>query len=50
MSDAVLARLSGKFEVQELAPVTLKGKERAMRIYDVKRLAPAVQVPAALGG
>ncbi len=50
VSDATLARLSGKFEVQELAPVTLKGKERALRVYDVKRLAPAVQVPAALGG
>jgi adenylate cyclase len=50
VSDATLARLNGKFEVQELAPAQLKGKERPFRVFDVKRLAPAVQVPAALGG
>jgi adenylate cyclase len=50
VSDATLARLNGKFEVQELAPIQLKGKERPLRVFDVKSLAPQVQVPAALGG
>jgi adenylate cyclase len=50
VSDTTLARLNGKFEVQELAPTLLKGKERPFRVYDVKRRAPSVQVPAALGG
>ena len=50
VSDATLSRLNGKFEVQELAPAQLKGKERPFRVFDVKRAAPVVQVPAALGG
>jgi adenylate cyclase len=50
VSEATLARLGGKFEVQELPAAQLKGKERPFRVYDVKRLAPQVQVPAALGG
>jgi adenylate cyclase len=50
VSEPTLSRLAGKFEVQELAQMTLKGKERALRVFDVKRLVPAVQVPAALGG
>jgi adenylate cyclase len=50
VSDATLARLNGKFEVQELAPAQLKGKERPFRVFDVKRQVPSVQVPAAIGG
>src|SRR5690606_24896516 len=50
VSEATLSRLGGKFDVQELAPAQLRGKERPLRVFDVKRPRPAVQVPAAYGG
>ena len=49
VSEATLARLGGKFDVEELAPAQLRGKERPLRVFDVKRPRPAVQVPAAYG-
>ena len=50
ISEATLAKLKGKVEVEELPPAALKGKEKPFRIFDVKRLAPAVQVPASISG
>jgi adenylate cyclase len=47
VSEATLAKLQGKIEVEELPPANLKGKEKPFRIFDVKRLAPSVQVPLA---
>ena len=35
----------GKIEYEELPPANLKGKEKPFRVFDVKRLAPSVQVP-----
>jgi adenylate cyclase len=49
VSEATLARLGGKFDVEELPPSLLKGKERPFRTFDVKRLRPSVQVPLAYG-
>jgi adenylate cyclase len=50
ISEATLAKLKGKVEVEELPPAALKGKEKPFRIFDVKRLAPTVQVPASVSG
>jgi adenylate cyclase len=50
VSEATLAKLQGKIEVEELPPANLKGKEKPFRIFDVKRLAPSVQVPLAASG
>jgi adenylate cyclase len=50
VSEQTLARLSGKFETEELAPANLKGKEKPFRIFDIKRKNPSVQVPASLRG
>jgi len=49
VSEATLARLGGRFEVEELPPAQLKGKEKPFRVFDVKRMRPSVQVAAALG-
>jgi adenylate cyclase len=49
VSEATLAKLQGKIEVEELPPANLKGKEKPFRIFNVKRLATAVQVPLAAG-
>ena len=37
VSEYTLARLGPRFEVEELAPATLKGKEKPLRIFNVKR-------------
>jgi adenylate cyclase len=50
ISEATLSKLKGKIEVEELPPAALKGKEKPFRIFDVKRLAPSVQVPASISG
>jgi adenylate cyclase len=49
VSEGTLAKLQGKIEVEELPPANLKGKEKPFRIFNVKRLATAVQVPVAAG-
>jgi adenylate cyclase len=36
VSEATAARLGNRFEMQELPPAKLKGKERPLRVYDVK--------------
>ena len=48
VSETTYARLGGRFEVEELPPAALKGKERPLRIYNVIRERPMAQVPAAL--
>lgn len=37
VSEYTLARLGPRFEVEELPPATLKGKEKPLRIFNVKR-------------
>jgi adenylate cyclase len=45
VSEATLARLQNRVEVEELPPANLKGKEKPFRIFNVKRLVTSVQVP-----
>jgi adenylate cyclase len=49
LSEATLARLGGKFEVEELPPAQLKGKEKPFRVFNLRGMRPSVQVAAALG-
>ena len=37
ITEATLSRLNGRFEVEELPPAHLKGKEKPTRIFNVKR-------------
>jgi adenylate cyclase len=48
ISEATLAKMLGKIEVDELPPANLKGKEKPFRIFNVKRIAPSVQIPVSL--
>jgi adenylate cyclase len=48
ISETTLNRLGGKFEVEELPPAQLKGKEKPFRMFDIKRAHPSVQVPNSL--
>ncbi len=48
VSETTLARLGGKFEFEELPPAPLKNKEKPFKVFNIKRLHPSVQVPAAL--
>jgi adenylate cyclase len=38
--------LAGRFELEELAPAKVKGKEKPLRIFNVLRQRPTVPVPA----
>ncbi|HEX5101106.1 MAG TPA: adenylate/guanylate cyclase domain-containing protein [Polyangiaceae bacterium] len=49
ISEATLAKLQNKVEVEELPPANLKGKEKPFRIFNVKRMVAAAQVPVAVG-
>jgi adenylate cyclase len=49
VSEMTLSRLAGKFEVDELPPTQLKGKERPFRVFNVKGSRPQFQVSAAIG-
>jgi len=49
ISEATLAKLQNKVEVEELPPANLKGKEKPFRIFNVKRLVAVAQVPVAVG-
>jgi adenylate cyclase len=46
VSETTHGRLGTKFEVEELPSALLKGKERPLRIFNVLRERPMVQVPA----
>jgi adenylate cyclase len=48
VSETTQNRLGGRFEVEELPAALLKGKERPLRIFNVLRERPQVQVPAGL--
>ncbi len=41
VSEATLDRLGNRFEVDELPPASLKGKEKPLRIFNVKRERPS---------
>jgi adenylate cyclase len=49
VSESTYQRLGNRFEVEELPPAKLKGKERPLRIFNVLRERPLGQVPASLG-
>ncbi|HEY1959034.1 MAG TPA: adenylate/guanylate cyclase domain-containing protein [Polyangiaceae bacterium] len=44
VSESTLAKLGNRFEVEELPPANLKGKEKPLRIYNVKREKPTATV------
>ena len=44
VSESTLAKLGNRFEVEELPPANLKGKEKPLRIYNVKREKPSATV------
>jgi adenylate cyclase len=48
VSETTIARLGGKFEYDELPPASLKNKEKPFKVFNIRRLHPSVQVPAAL--
>jgi adenylate cyclase len=48
VSEQTLSQLSGKFEVEELPPAQLRGKDKPFRIFDIKRAHPGLAVPASL--
>ena len=41
VSENTLARLGPRFEVEELPPAHLKGKEKPLRIFNIKREKPS---------
>ena len=41
VSESTLSRLGSRFEVEELPPAHLKGKEKPLRIFNVKREKPS---------
>jgi adenylate cyclase len=45
VSENTLVRLKNKFDVEELSPAKVKGKEKPLRIYNVLRRATKVAVP-----
>jgi adenylate cyclase len=49
VSEQTLARLTEKYEYEELPPAQLKGKGKPFRVFNVLGRAPAVQVPASVG-
>jgi adenylate cyclase len=48
VSETTQARLGAKFEYEELPPAHLKGKENALRVFNITRERAMVQVPAAV--
>ena len=48
VSESTYNRMGNRFEVEELPPAKLKGKERPLRIFNVLRERPLSQVPANL--
>jgi adenylate cyclase len=49
VSETTYERLGGRFECQELPPAHVKNKEHALRIFNVTRERPQVNVPRTLG-
>lgn len=48
ISESTYNRLGNRFEVEELPPAKLKGKEHPLRIFNILRERPVSQVPASL--
>jgi adenylate cyclase len=46
ISEHTYAQLGTRFETEELQPARVKGKEKPLRVFNVLRNRPAVQVPA----
>ncbi len=49
VSETTRDRLGTRFELEELPPARLKGKEHPVRIFNVLRERPSAQVPAHIG-
>jgi adenylate cyclase len=45
ISETTHEALAGRFEMEELSPAKVKGKEKPLRIFNVLRQRPSVQVP-----
>jgi adenylate cyclase len=50
ISEATQERLGGRFELEELPPAKVKGKEKPLRIFNVLRPRLSIQVPGSLFG
>jgi adenylate cyclase len=50
ISEDTMERLIGKFEMEELRPATVKGKEKPLRVFNVLRARPSIPVPAQIFG
>jgi adenylate cyclase len=50
ISETTQERLGGRFELEELQPAKVKGKEKPLRIFNVLRPRVSVQVPAGIFG
>jgi adenylate cyclase len=48
VSDATRDMLGPRFELEELAPTIIRGKDKPMRLFNVIRIRPLSQVPASL--
>ncbi|MFC1641115.1 adenylate/guanylate cyclase domain-containing protein [Myxococcota bacterium] len=48
VSESTLGWLRGGFEYEELAPVQLRGKEKPVRVFNIRGSRPSLQVPAAV--
>lgn len=48
VSEDTRMKLGPRFEVEELAPMRIRGKEKPMRVYNVVRARPLIAVPAGL--
>ncbi|MBM4373579.1 MAG: FHA domain-containing protein [Deltaproteobacteria bacterium] len=48
VSEDTRVRLPSRFELEELAPLRVKGKEKPMRVFNVVRSRPLVSVPGAM--
>ncbi|MBM4356500.1 MAG: FHA domain-containing protein [Deltaproteobacteria bacterium] len=48
VSEDTRVRLGSRYELEELAPLRVKGKERPMRVFNVVRTGPLVAVPSSL--
>ena len=50
ISEDTMERLIGKFEMEELHPAKVKGKEKPLRVFNVLRARPSIPVPAQIFG
>ncbi|HHH11674.1 MAG TPA: FHA domain-containing protein [Sorangium sp.] len=48
VSETTRSKLGGRFEVEELAPQRIRGKDKPMRLFNVVRRRPQVTVPDAM--